>query len=91
MKENHIAYKISREAAGVVCSQIELEKDSMLDLLREIQQSQHKGIYWVFKQLNGRPQEALCIIDCAHGRVYYHHSGVVDKIDDAIHNLDRDK
>ncbi len=91
MIENHIAYKITRDAAGLVCTQSEFEKDKMLDLLNEIQHQNTKGIYWIFKELKGKPQEALCIIDCSHGRIYYHHSGVVDNIADTIKQLSKDK
>lgn len=90
MKENHIAYKINRNAAGLVCTHSEFEKDKMLDLLNEIQHHPDKGIYWIFKQLDGKPQEALCIIDCSHSRIYYHHSGEVDSIDAMIKKLDKD-
>lgn len=90
MIENHIAYIINIKSAGLVCSHSEFEKDKMLDLLKEIQQHQTEGIYWVFKQLEGNPQEALCVIDCGHGRIYYHHSGEVDTIDDMIKKLSKD-
>lgn len=88
--ENHIAYKIIKDSTGLVCTQSEFEKDKMLDLLKEIQQVDSKGIYWIFKQLNGKPQEALCIIDCSHNRIYYHYSGEVDNIEDTIKKLNKD-
>ncbi len=89
MKEKHIAYKITRENSGLVCTHSEFEEDKMVDLLKEIKQLHSKGIYWIFKQLEGKPQEALCIIDCSHNRIYYHYSGDVENIDDAIKKLSR--
>ena len=87
MNEKHFAYKIYREASRVVCTHYEFEQDKMLDLLQEIQQSHAEGLYWIFKQLNGKPQEALCIIDCKEQRIYYHYSGEVEKLDDTIKKL----
>jgi hypothetical protein len=89
MKENHIAYKIVHEQTGLVCSHSAFEEDKMLDLLIDIQNSHSKGIYWIFKELKGKPQEALCIIDCNAGRIYYHHSGEVINISDMIKKLSR--
>ena len=87
MKEKHFAYKISRDSAGLVCNQSEFEEDKMLDVLKDIQHTTTKGIYWIFKQWNGKPQEALCIIDCEHGRIYYHHSGEVEDLEGTIKKL----
>ena len=39
MKENHIAYKISNESSGLVCTHSEFEEDNMLGLLKDIKQS----------------------------------------------------
>ena len=89
MRETHFAYKIVKESATLVCSQFEFESDKMIEVLKEIQKTQSKGIYWIFKQLSGKPQEALCIIDCAHNRIYYHYSGEVEAIDQTIQRLDR--
>ena len=80
MKEKHFAYKISRDASALVCTQFEFEEDTMVDLLKEIRETQAEGIYWIFKQLDGQPQEALCIVDCEHNRIYYHYSGEVEDI-----------
>lgn len=87
MKENHIAYKITRENNGLVCKDLVFEEDKMRDLLVDIQASQCKGIYWVFKQLEGKPQEALCIIDCTYQRIYYHYSGEVVGVSTMIERL----
>lgn len=87
MKETHFAYKISRETEELVCTHYEIAEDKMLDLLQEIKEKHAKGIYWIFKQLNGKPQEALCIIDCEHNRIYYHYSGEVEELDDVIGKL----
>lgn len=87
MKEKHFAYKISRETGGLVCSHYEFEEDKMLDLLETIKASEPKGIYWIFKQLNGKPEEALSIIDCEHQRIYFHYSGEVEPLDDVIKKL----
>lgn len=87
MKENHIAYKISRDATGLVCSQLLFEEDKMLDLLTHIGATSNKGLYWVFKQSNGKPQEALCIIDCEYQRIYFHHSGYVEPLEMTIQKL----
>jgi hypothetical protein len=87
MKEKHFAYKISRNEAGLICSQSEFEEDKMLDMLKEIKAINAKGIYWIFKQLNGKPQEAVSIIDCEHNRIYYHFSGNVEALDEAVNKL----
>ena len=87
MKEQHFAYKITGQSSGLTCSYAEIEEDKMLDLLKEIQNQDHDGVYWVFKQLKDKPKEQLCIIDCKHQRIYYHHSGEVDNIDEVIKKL----
>lgn len=87
MKEKHFAYKVSMGSNGLVCTQSEFEKDKMLDLLKEIKDVHAKGIFWIFKALNGKPQEALCLIDCEHHRIYYHYSGEVEDIDQTINKL----
>ncbi len=91
MKEKHFAFKISRDVSGLICTQSEFEEDKMLDLLNEIQHSQATGIYWIFKQLNGKPREALCIIDCELNRIYYHYSGEVEGIERTINKLRQGK
>ena len=65
----------------------EFEEDKMLDLLKEIRDTHARGIYWIFKQLNGKPQEALGIIDCEHNRIYYHYSGEVEDIEHTMQKL----
>jgi len=87
MTEKHFAYRISRDSSGLVCNQSEFEEDKMLDVLKEIQNTHAKGIYWIFKQFNGKPQEALCIIDCEQNRIYYHYSGEVEDIEATIKKL----
>ncbi len=87
MKEKHFAYKITKDPSGLICQQSEFEEDKMLDLLKEILDVHARGIYWIFKQLNGKPQEALCIIDCEHNRIYYHYSGEVEDIKDTLRKL----
>ncbi|KTD21928.1 hypothetical protein [Legionella londiniensis] len=89
MKEKHFAYKIYREASRLVCTHYEFEEDKMLDLLKEIKQTPSAGLYWIFKQFNGKPEQALCIIDCSQNRIYYHHSGEVENLDDTIKKLSR--
>ncbi|WP_133128001.1 hypothetical protein [Legionella nagasakiensis] len=89
MKEKHFAYRIQREVSGLVCTQHEFEEDKMVDLLKDIQKARTQGIYWIFKQLDGKPQEALSIIDCEHGRIYYHYSGEVEDLQDTIKKLDK--
>lgn len=91
MKEKHFAYKITKDASGLVCKQSEFEEDKMLDLLKEIKGTQAQGIYWIFKQMNGKPQEALCIIDCEHDRIYFHYSGDVENIEYTIEKLSQKK
>ena len=91
MKEKHYAYKIARNTSGLVCTQSEFEEDCMVDLLKEIRDVHSSGIYWIFKQLNGKPQQALCIIDCEHNRIYYHYSGEVEEIDMTIQRLSHKK
>lgn len=91
MKEKHFAYKITRDSSGLVSTQSEFEEDRMLDLLKEIRDSHATGIYWIFKQLNSKPQEALCMIDCEHNRIYYHYSGEVEDIEHTIQKLSHKK
>jgi hypothetical protein len=87
MKEMHYAYKISNEPTGLVCTQFEFEEGKMLDLLKDIQKLNTKGMYWIMKQFNGQPKTPLCIIDCEHNRIYYHHSGEVEGIEEMIQRL----
>ncbi|ASQ47477.1 hypothetical protein [Legionella clemsonensis] len=89
MKEKHFAYKVTSHAAGLVCTQAEFEENKMLDLLKEIQQNQVDGIYWILKQRNDEAQEPLCIIDCYHNRIYYHYSGEVEDITSTIEKLSK--
>jgi hypothetical protein len=87
MKENHIAYKIVYKPDGMECTHHAFEEVHMLDMLVNIQALDKKGIYWIFKQLDGKPQEPLSIIDCEHQRIYFHYSGEVEAMDDVIHKL----
>ncbi|KTD64847.1 hypothetical protein [Legionella spiritensis] len=88
MKENHFGYKITADnTSSLVCTYAEIEEDKMLDLLKDIKRENKDGIYWIFKQIDDQPKEQLCIIDCKHQRIYYHYSGEVDDIDDAIRKL----
>ncbi len=87
MKEKHYAYKISHGASGLTCPHLALEKDRMVDLLKEIENQHHDGLFWVFKQFGDQPQEALCLIDCTKKRIYFHYSGEVEDLHDAITNL----
>ncbi|KTC65479.1 Uncharacterised protein (plasmid) [Legionella adelaidensis] len=89
MKEKHFAYKIMRDSSGLVCTHHEFEEDKMVDLLKEIQATHSNGIYWIFKQFEGKPQEALAIIDCNHNRIYYHFSGDVENISETIEKLSK--
>ena len=72
---------------GLVCTHSEIEEDKMLDLLKEIQSDHSEGMYWIFKQFGDQPKEQLCIIDCAGKRIYYHYSGEVEELKDAIAKL----
>ena len=63
MKEKHIAYKITRDATGLVSTVSQFEEERMLDLLIEIRDLHDTGIYWIFKQLDHQPDEALCVVD----------------------------
>lgn len=87
MKEKHYAYKITHALAGLVCTHSEIEEDKMLDLLKEIQSDHSEGIFWIFKQFGDQPKEQLCIIDCPAKRIYYHYSGEVEDLSDAIEKL----
>ena len=87
MKENHFAYKITVASSGLVCTNYEFEEDKMLDLLKEVQETHSEGIFWIFKQFDDQPKEPLCIIDCTHDRIYYHYSGKVEALNDAIEFL----
>ncbi len=87
MKERHYAYKITNNAAGLICTYSEIEEEHMLDLLKELEHSDTKGIYWIFKQWNEQPKEPLCIIDCEQQRIYYHYSGVVEALSTTISKL----
>lgn len=90
MKEKHFAYCITRKPSGLVCTNYEFEEDKMLDLLRDIRNTDSTGIYWIFKQLDGQPHEALSIIDCEKRRIYFHYSGEVEHLDDVIDKLSND-
>lgn len=87
MKEKHFAYKITPGLSNLICTHSEIEEDKMLDLLKEIQKEHSDALFWIFKQFNGKPKEQLCIIDCAANRIYYHYSGEVESIADAIKKL----
>jgi hypothetical protein len=87
MKEQHFAYKITEAPSSVICTHAELEEENMLDLLIEIQNEHPDGIFWIFKQFGDLPKEPLSIIDCAHNRIYYHYSGEVEKLTEAIKKL----
>ena len=87
MKERHFAYKITHASSSLVCTHSEIEEDKMLDLLKEIQKKHSEGIFWIFKQFGDQPKEQLCIIDCASKRIYYHYSGEVEELKDAIEKL----
>lgn len=89
MKEKHFAYKITLACAGLVCTHSEIEEDKMIDLLKDIQQTPSDGIFWIFKEMDNHPKEPLCIID--KKRIYYHYSGEVENIDEAIKKLTRTK
>ncbi|KTD74176.1 hypothetical protein [Legionella tucsonensis] len=87
MKEQHYAYKITHGTSDLNCPHSVLEKDRMVDLLKEIESQHHEGIFWVFKQFSDQPQEPLCIIDCSKKRIYFHYSGEVEDLKNAIANL----
>lgn len=88
MKEKHFAYKISRGNFGFLYPHFELQKEKMVDLLKEIRAQHYDGLFWVFKQFDTEPQEQLCIIDCPFNRIYYHHSGSVEDLDETIARLE---
>ncbi|MCL5271852.1 MAG: hypothetical protein M1486_00740 [Gammaproteobacteria bacterium] len=87
MKERHIAYQITEAPSSLMCTHAEIEEDRMLDLLIEIQNEHPDGIFWIFKQFGDLPKEPLSIIDCTHNRIYYHYSGEVEELSDAIRKL----
>ncbi|AWN75004.1 hypothetical protein LEAN103870_18285 [Legionella anisa] len=87
MKEQHYAYKITHGTSGMNCPHSTLEKDRMVDLLKEIESQHNEGIFWIFKQFGDQPQEPLCIIDCSKKRIYFHYSGEVEDLKNAIANL----
>ena len=87
MKEQHFAYQVSIKTSGLVCTHSAFEADKMLDVLEDIKNAHEKSIFWIFKQLNDEPKEALCIIDCEHQRIYYHYSGDVEALDETIKKL----
>lgn len=87
MKEKHYAYRINQSSSDMVCTHSEIEEDKMLDLLTEIDNDYSEGLFWIFKQFGDHPQEPLSIIDCSQGRVYYHYSGEVENLKDAIRKL----
>lgn len=88
MKEQHFAYRITRSEAGLVCTHSEFEEDKMLDLLKEIKNNHSESLFWIFKQFGEQPKEQLCIIDCAKNRIYYHYSGEVETLQEAIEKLE---
>lgn len=87
MKEKHFAYKIISNSSGLVSTCAEIEEDKMLDLLKLIDKDNTIGLYWIFKQLDNKLHEPLCIIDCTHKRVYYHYSGDVEDLEKTIKKL----
>ncbi|ARG96676.1 hypothetical protein [Legionella micdadei] len=88
--EKHFAYKITNDSKNVTCrTHSEYEEERMADLLKEIKAANSEGIYWIFKQREGEPQEPLCIIDCQYKRIYYHYSGDVEDIDTMIQKLSK--
>ncbi|MBA2648956.1 MAG: hypothetical protein H0U75_05010 [Legionella sp.] len=87
MKEKHFAFKITAGHSNLICTHSEIEEDKMLDLLKEIQDKHKDGLFWIFKQFENGPKEQLCIIDCAANRIYFHYSGEVESIQDAIEKL----
>ena len=87
MSEKHYAYKITHGTSGLNCPHSALENDKMLDLLKEIENQHSDGIFWIFKQFGEQPLEKLCIIDCQRQRIYYHFSGEVDDLKNAIAHL----
>ena len=87
MKEKHFAYKITHSPSGIVCTHSEIEENKMVDLLHEIQNEHSDGIFWIYKQFSDHPKEKLCIIDCAANRIYYHYSGEVEDLKEAIEKL----
>lgn len=89
MKEKHYAYKVTCSASGLVCNQAQFEADKMLSLLKEIQEHQPEGLYWILKERDGQGREPLCIIDCYHQRIYYHYSGEVENISATISKLSK--
>lgn len=89
MKEKHYAYKITPGATNLICTYSEIEEHKMVDLLKEIHSKHSDGLYWIFKQFDGKPREELCIIDCPNNRIYYHYSGEVEALEDAIAKLSK--
>ena len=87
MRENHFAYKITRGSCGFLYPHFELQKEKMVDLLKEIERQHYDGLFWVFKQFDNQPQEQLCIIDCPNNRIYYHYSGDVEDLKTNISKL----
>ncbi len=87
MKEQHYAYKITHGTSGLNCPHSALKNDRMVDLLKEIENQHSEGVFWIFKQFDNQPQEPLCIIDCLKKRIYFHYSGEVEDLKDAIANL----
>lgn len=87
MKERQFAYKITSGSPDLVCTQLEFEEHTMLNLLKDIKQSHHQGLFWIHKQLENHEPEPLCIIDCLHQRIYYHYSGEVEDLNDTIQKL----
>ncbi|HAT8620630.1 TPA: hypothetical protein JA993_00400 [Legionella pneumophila] len=89
MKEKHFAYKITLSSTGLVCTHSEIEENRMIDLLKEIKNDDSQAIFWIFKQFDKQPKEQPGIIDCTQNRIYYHYSGEVEKIDEAIEKLSK--
>lgn len=88
MREKHFAYKITRGTCGFLYPHFEIQKEKMVDLLKEIKKQHYDGLFWIFKQFDEHPQEQLCIIDCSNNRVYYHFSGDVTDLNETIAKLD---
>ena len=89
MVEKHFPYKISHQAKGAGFSQLSFDAHNIIDLLNHISQSESHGIYWIFKQVDDHPEEAVSIIDCEKHRIYFYNSGEVETVSHFIHKLNQ--
>jgi hypothetical protein len=89
MTEIHYAYKVEISSDGIESKSSGFQSNKMLHLLTQIQKEPKQGLYWVLKQFENHPKEHLCLVDSGADRIYYHYSGEVESLSEAIARLSK--